>query len=321
MDHSLKWMATLEKSLGLQPHCFIVYRDDEPVALCPFFGRNIKRFKGLATLPRSDLNYLIVRDEPDRELVDFIKEQVFDMAKDERSAFVLMSYSNPELRDAFSNGVDTNRAFLPHHINGYMLLDLEELNPQHIWDNVFTHKGSQRKYIRRFEQAGYQTRETRSDEDLSQFYEHYSHNMVAKGMTPSSRSHFEYLLREYSPDELRMTLLEKDGQMAAGLITFFYPAKKTVYVRYSAPNKDESDNYFRRANLPLYWELINHAYAKGYRKICFGGTRPDPNDRIHQIKAGLGCKYQELYTTITPTSVLFSTMLRTHKFIEDKRSG
>lgn len=318
--HGTLWIGTLEASLGLNSYCFMVYRDGEPAALCPLFETQLRGFRGLATLPESDLSHLIVRDPSDTELMGAIAQHIRLTVKERRSAFVVLTFPDQAVMDAFNDGSGPMGMALPYMRNGNMSLDMNELSPKDIWDNVFSAKDAQRKYIRRFERSGFGLRETKSEDDLRRFHALYSENLVEKGATPYNHMHFEHLLRNYPEGELRMTVMEKDGEMAAGLITLFHPEKRTAHIRYAATKKDPSDSYFRRASLPVYWEAINHAYDHGYRSIGFGGTRNDPNDPTYQIKAGFGCRYEKVYSAMVSTSLMFSVPYRGYMYIKGRRA-
>ena len=56
---------------------------------------------------------------------------------------------------------------------GTMTLNLEKLNPEKIWNEVFTAKKRQRRYINRFENDGFQVREVDSSKDIKILYEYY----------------------------------------------------------------------------------------------------------------------------------------------------
>lgn len=313
--HGLKWIRTLEQDLGYRPHCFLVYRNEEPVALCPLFEREIKGFRGLSTLPQTDLSYLLISGGPDPELVGLIVTKAFEIAKEEGSAFLTLSYSSPDIMEAFVRSCNKKWTTLPHATNGHMYLNMEELSPNDVWNKAFTHKGHQRGYIKRFEEAGYTTRATSSPKDLDVFYEHYSKNLSSMGATPYERRHFDHLFKIFSPDEIRMTMLEKDGQMLASQITLFHPPRRTAYLRYLAVNKDPQfmHGFHRRAAIPIEWELINHAYGQGYRSVSFGGTPLDPRDPSYQIKAGFGCRFETIQSSITLLSTTFRTLYKINK--------
>lgn len=320
--HDLPWMRLLERSFGLRPRCFLIYKDERPVALCPFFERKIRGISGLYSLPESDLSYILLQDPSDSDAIAAIVRETLSMVKENKLGYVRVATAQGELMPLLERQVSTSgHNMMPHPITGYMMLDLSATDPQTIWEKVFTQKDAQRKYIRRFEKEGYLIRETRAKEDVDRFYEYYSINLRSKDASPYERDHFDQLLATYPEGEMRLTLLEKGEEMAAGLITLHFPLKGIAYIRYSAPNKDMANNHLRRANLPLYWDAINHAYGLGYRTVCFGSTPEDRSNHSFQIKAGFGCVYHQAHAGMVPISLLFSTLYKTYRMVESVRDG
>jgi hypothetical protein len=72
--HTTKWKRILEL-LGYTPHYYLVFDGDETVAICPFFEFNIKSFKGITSLPDSDYNHLIIKDN-DPSIINFIRVNI-----------------------------------------------------------------------------------------------------------------------------------------------------------------------------------------------------------------------------------------------------
>ena len=72
--HTTKWKRILEL-LGYSSYYYLIFDGDEPVAICPFFEFNIKGFKGITSLPDSDYNHLIIKDN-DPSIINFIRKEM-----------------------------------------------------------------------------------------------------------------------------------------------------------------------------------------------------------------------------------------------------
>ena len=67
--HTLEWREILERSFGIRSRYLLIYDDEEPIALCPWFEQSFMRLKGLVLLPESDLSNLINERPWDRDLI------------------------------------------------------------------------------------------------------------------------------------------------------------------------------------------------------------------------------------------------------------
>ena len=294
--HTLEWKRILEQSLNFKSHCFLLYRNDEPVALCPFYESRINRVRGLVSLPDSDCNHIIITDQNDPLIAYHILEKCNEIARENKLFFILITTFNESKRDHFSK---YNPLQFP--VGGDMVLDLEEFSPDKIWNNNFSKQ--ERKYIRRFENDGFKIKELNSIDDIKLFYKYYKTNLEFKNASPYPFSHFEDLLKTYSSTEMILTLLYKDEFVAGGQLAFLHDLKKTIYLRYLSLNRDIPNRY--RPTTYMRWNWIRRASEMGYSKICFGRTPPDPNDIHYQLKEKFGCHFEKEHSLIFSRSYLF----------------
>ncbi len=295
--HTLKWKGILEQSFNYKNHYFILYRNDEPVALCPFYEATIKGIRGLVSLPDSDYDHLLITDKDDPLIAYHILEKCKEIAKKNKLIYILITTSNELTRDHFSRYNP-----FPYPIAGDMVLNLEEHNLDKIWNDNFSK--IERKYIRRFENDGFSVKVVNSIEDIKLFYKYYKANIEFKNAIPHPFSHFEYLLKTYSSTEMILTLLYKNEIVAGGALAFLHDQKKTMYLRYLSLNRNLTSRY--HPTLYLYWDCIKRATEMGYSRICFGRTPPDPTDIHYRSKEIFGCHYEKEYPLIFSRSHLFT---------------
>ena len=233
--HTTKWKRILEL-LGYSSYYYLIFDGDEPVAICPFFETNIKGFKGITSLPDSDYNHLIIQDN-DPYIIEFIRKELELRAKEKSWAFVILN----SLDKNFENKLNTS--YYPNFSIGTMGLDIEKLNPDKIWNEVFTAKKGQRKYIKRFEKDGFQIRNIDSSKDIKTLYKYYQRNIKHIKGNEYTYSHFNDLYDIYSPKNIHSALLCKEDFIAGGFLNFLDSSNKTLYMRYIAINRDVSNKY------------------------------------------------------------------------------
>jgi hypothetical protein len=304
--HTIRWLKVLEKSFHLKNQCFLVYKDKDPVALCPLFEQKVKGVRILAPLPSSDLKHFVIEDSTDHELMKSIIDMSIRVAKERRCAFVILVNSNTISIETIRSVCSMDkRKTIPFNLNGYLTLDLHKNAPAYIWDNIFNSKDGQKKYIRRFERAGFEFRESKSRSDLGVFYEYYSQNLKQIGAAPFERSHFDVLFDECEKD-IRMTLLEANGVLAGGILAVLDSDMMVMHLRYMAINREMSNTF--HPPYALYWEAINRAFNDGYREVCFGTNNKDANDKSYRIKKGFGCEYKDNYAEMIPTNFIYGIL-------------
>jgi hypothetical protein len=315
--HTLRWKDVLERSFGIKSHYFIIYEKDRPIALCPFFEKPLRGLRSLVPPPSTDLNNVIVTDPSNKSTVRDILLKSIDVAKKNRLAFIIMVSSKAETADSIQALAPfEHKKAVPFPVNGYLRLDLREYNPSYIWDKVFTSKKSQKKYIRRFEQSGYEFRDSKDKKDIDHFYRYYTLNLNHIGATPFDRSHFDVIFDTFQNDELRLTLLEKGDEVAGGLLALQYPQKNRMYLKYMAINRDIPNTF--HPPYALYWDAINYAFNNGYDELYFGTNTNDPTDKSFRIKKEFGCSYCNSYGVIIPMNRLYGTLYWASRFFKGR---
>ena len=294
--HTLKWKRILEQSFNYKSYYFILYRNDEAVALCPFYEYTINGVKGLVSLPTSDYNHIIIIDENDSLMAYHILDKCKEIVKKNKLFFILITTLSESIKDQFYRYKP-----LPYPIGGNMVLNLEEHNPNKIWNEMFTRK--KRKRIKKFDIDGFIIKEIKSLADLKIFYKYYTINLESINVTPYTFSHFEDLFNTYSSSEMIVTLLYKNETIAGGVLTCMHDHNKTIIMRYLSVNRNLTNKY--SPTYCLEWDMVKRASGMGYNKINFGRTPPYQNDIHYQIKKKFGCHYEKEISFIFPMTYLF----------------
>lgn len=305
--HTLKWKSILESSFGYESHYFLVYYKDRVIAACPFFESTLKGFKGLM-LPDSDYKHILVDKQNFNHLAGkAIMNKCYEISQRNRLSFILINTLSKEIKDHFN---EFNP--LPFPTIGNMMLDLKENNAEKIWNNIFTARENQRKYIRRFTKDGFKIKEAKSLKDLKIFYKYYKANLEYINAVPYPFSHFEEIWNSYSSTNMIITLLHKNKKVFGGQLHFFDPSRKTIYLRYLALNRDIPRKY--TPTYYIFWDAILRASRMGYTNVCYGSTPPNPDGIYYRLKKKFGCYYEENYSIIFPLSTTFKVTYYAYQF-------
>jgi hypothetical protein len=308
--HTLKWKQILEKSLGFKPCYFLIYRNNQPVGLCPFYQRRVMGFDGLMSLPDATLNpcnHIILVDRHASTVGDAL-QKCKDIAKTHKLSFMAFGIKEDLAHPLLKLNMPL------HQAGGNMVLDLHQSPPDKIWQ-LFSN--NQRNKIRRFDKDGFALHDIASSGEVDAFCRFYQVNLRHIGGNPHPFRYFTELMRAYSdrsPPEILWTLLRRNEQVAGGLLALLYSAKRTMYWRYLSLNRELPNVY-----TPFYyvlWHAVRKAVELGYETIDFGGTPPDPSDVHYRMKARFQCRYEKKYLAILPLSRPFKMVYAAQRFVE-----
>lgn len=152
-------------------------------------------------------------------------------------------------------------------------------------------------------------------DDLSVFREIMVETAVRDGFMARSLKYFEEMYDILSPDNLRLYLIEYEGQAIAGAIAIYYGDK--LWYLYGASSNRERN---RMPNYMMQWEMIQWAIEKGCRIYDFRGVTGDMEksflEGLIRFKQGFGGEQVDF---VGKMDMLF--MPRTAKAIEDSQSA
>ena len=293
--HTLRWKRVLEKSFAFEP-LYLVIRDSnrDLLGVCPFVIRKeLKVIKVLDSLWESDYAGPLVKDgyaEPAMSaLMDYLKQ----LAHKKGITYAKIRFSDEELSQHFSYTHSRTET-----LTGVMALDLGQKPTDYIWGKVFTTKGEQRTYIRRFEKDGFQNREAESIEDLNTFYTLYRNNMSYIGGLSFPFSFFKQAWDALYPDYFNILLTANDEKCIGAEAFFIYKPNRSICQTCIGLDRNVPTRY--HTYIYLSWGLIKWAEKNGYRYVSLGSTPSDPSDVHYSHKAKFGAEFDQDYVVYLP---------------------
>ncbi len=145
-----------------------------------------------------------------------------------------------------------------------------------LWNN---YKGNARTDIRKARKSGVTTREASSEADAAAFYAIYAETMRRFG---SPAKPFRLVRRLALSPIGRLTLAEREGRVAAGLLLLCYAQEASVWM---AAGTLESRPF--AANRLLYDDALRWAVKRGCKRVDFGASPPD-QPGVAAFKASFG---------------------------------
>jgi CelD/BcsL family acetyltransferase involved in cellulose biosynthesis len=320
--HSLRWKRIAEQRTRAPRHYFLLFRNDAVVGLFPFFENTIYGFRGLGPASYPMSLHAILKDNRDPSAVQYVIEELRDPERGRRKiSFICPATLHAEIFDT----ITTHPLFpyppsgSPYEGEGDMVLDLARSPPDEIW-NTFTARSGQRKKIRRFEKAGFEVTDVRSEDELQIFYRYYRENMkyIGGDLPPFS---FFADLRDTLADEVRITLLSKGPLVAGGMLTILDRPRRRVHAVYLSLNRDLPSRY--SPSCCIYWEAINWAWEHHYEKFTFGreysNDLHDSNPR-YRMKRDFGAEFEPVYSRMIPLTRIFTLGVRFGNFQAQRRA-
>ncbi len=152
-------------------------------------------------------------------------------------------------------------------------------------------------------------------DDLPAFREIMVETAVRDGFMARSLRYFEEMYDILAPENLRLYLIEYDGQAIAGAIAIYYGDK--LWYLYGASSNRERN---RMPNYMMQWAMIQWAIEKGCRIYDFRGVTGDMEktflEGLIRFKQGFGGEQVDF---VGKMDMLF--MPRMAKLIEDAQSS
>jgi hypothetical protein len=315
--HSLKWKQVLERTFGYQARYFLVYKDDQPVALCPFYKTKIKWFSGLTTLPNSIYDHILVTNKQDRMIIEHALSKIKELMKREELSYAILGLTG-EMKSYFLN---SSLPLFP--TGGNMVLNLLENPVDKIWDSLFSF--NHRRKIRLFEKDGFTIDEVDSTEDLNEFFHHYAKNMDYVNrdrrfsdyqLYPADCKFERELVRIYK-DEAVVVMLRRNQEIAGGALFLQFKPGRKMYGRVLWPNRELPNRY--RPSLALSWYGVRRASEMGFSTFCFGDTPEDPNDIHYIAKSKFRAQYQRRYAVVFSENRVFNLAYSAFRFAQQHR--
>lgn len=138
-------------------------------------------------------------------------------------------------------------------------------SPEELWKSLST---KLRTKIRRAQQENMKSR-VGGEDQLDAFYHVFSINMRDLGTPVYSKSFFRSILRELGKDAQISTVYLGQEPVASGFLVGY---RDTVEIPWASSLKQHAR---LNPNIILYWDILEHACAQGYKTFDFGRSSPD----------------------------------------------
>lgn len=182
-------------------------------------------------------------------------------------------------------------------------------------EEIFAEFHSKTRYNVRLSERKGVTCRIGTKEDLPAFREIMVETAVRDGFMARSLKYFEEMYDILSPDNLRLYLIEYEGQAIAGAIAIYYGDK--LWYLYGASSNRERN---RMPNYMMQWEMIKWAIEKGCSIYDFRGVTGDMEktflEGLIRFKQGFGGVQVDF---VGKLDMLF--MPKMAKIIEDTQSA
>lgn len=257
--HLLKWRDLIERNFGYEPFYLYAEQGKEIFGVLPLFlVKSLLFGKSLVALPLAVYGGIVSRTEEAERLL-------FQAAKDLARKFHVRHLEirgNPYRNDTGLFMSDDEKVSFEKrdlYVTFIREIDAQEEN------NLCRIPRKQRRMIRQGQKHG--LRSLIDSDRLHYFYHIYAESVRNLGTPVYSYGYFKDL-KETFGDQCQILLVEYQGKMIAGVLTFFY--KDQILPYYAGALRD----YFHLApNDFMYWELMSYGATKGYRVFDFGRSK------------------------------------------------
>ncbi len=251
--HEVGWRYVMARGLGHEPKYFVAHDGDTVTGVLPLFlVTTWWRSRYLISLPWIDYGGICADDEPTEKLLLESAQQLAGQCGAEFVEFRSVEKQNLglSLRD------DKVTFLLPLNVDKDVL-----------WKGF---DAKLRNQIRKSQKSELTT-EFAGVEKLDEFYAVFAHNMRDLGTPVWSKTLFTSILCKFA-GSAQLILVRKNGAVIAGGLVLAF--KDRLYVP-SASSYRSALEYC--PNHALYWAVIEHGCAHGYKFLDFGRSSKDGN--------------------------------------------
>jgi len=286
--HTSVWRSFLQRR-GSRPSYHVVSQGNGSItALFPYFSEPVGRGLGvvLSSMPKSDVGGPLFAPGTPVETIcrDFLRRLKWSRVLAVHSSGI----SEERIKTALSIG--TSRV---SSSRGFFLLNLSVNPTQHLWNEIFTKKHQQRKFVRRAEDLGLSAVILSLKRDYDTFYEIYGETVRGAGGNPRSFPFFTSLWSELGPDHFKvLAMKDSSGNLVGGLGFHLFPAKRSAHVIIAGYRKNVPGV---EVNLVNEWHLMLWCEKNGVELINFGATPDDPNSGLYKFKRNLGATFARCF--------------------------
>jgi predicted N-acyltransferase len=287
--HRYGWLATLERTLDLDPKHVVVSKGNNPVAIFPNFLRPLNLPVDSTTIDRLPLTELVSIDPgyggpailtDERDCLELLFEEV-------------ETIGGPGLvyHAVVANDLDYIRYGKFFEKNGYRQTSMGcrfEHRLARGWDTIRDemHK-ERRRALRDADDLGIETRVRDLSDGLDKLYRSYEANMarIDGGTFPKS---FFVGVRDSLPDRLLAITASVDERDVGSYVYILNDERATVHHLFSAI--PDADDFQYHPSEALHANAIKWSIDNGYDTYDFGGTGAAFDDSVFRHKQKFGGK-------------------------------
>lgn len=265
------WREVIESTYGHATCFLIARRNSQVVGICPLV--HLKHFifgNSLYSLPFFDLGGILADDEGCEQA---LRKASIDYGRGLGVKDIEFRQADPmpTLAAAASDSISVEHR--SHKVR--MLLDLPETSDE----LMASFKTKFRTKVRLPAKKGCSCRQG-GIELVADFYQVFGINMRDLGSPVHSRRLIENVMRVFA-DQARLFVVDREqDQLAAGMVIGF---KDMLYNPWASSLKAWANI---RPNTHLYWNILEYAIEKGYKRFDFGRSDPGGNTFVFKQQWG-----------------------------------
>ncbi|MDC0249372.1 GNAT family N-acetyltransferase [Flavobacteriales bacterium] len=237
--HNPSLIGFIENTFGWKGDSFFIMNRKEIIGI---YQHSYPTENKSVSLPHFSYGGIIRKDEK------FNKKEIFENIKSSLP-------ESFEIRGFKSYGI----YFTEDKVATYL-----ELKPT-IEEQLAVFKSNHRRKIKKAYKNNLKITISDNVESMALFYSVYCRNMLRLGSPPLSNKFFNNLLKEYKFGEVKVFLVESDGEVIGGAVTLSY----NNFVEDCWLSTLSTYNHLY-TNLLLYWEMIKYSIEKEKKYFSFG---------------------------------------------------
>ncbi len=257
--HLWRWKEVVQNSFNYEPFYLAAEEDGAIQGVLPLFLVNSYLFgRSMVAMPLAVYGGILAKNET---AVAVLLQNATELAQHHKARYLEIR-GNP-YSDLQSRHLTTDGWIAAKQKNLYVTF-LGSIDPDDE-ANLARIPRKQRRMVRQGEKYG--LRFIADNLRLREFYDVYAASVRNLGTPVYSVSYFEQLVKTFSED-CRVFLVEHQGKIVAGVLTFFF--KDQVMPYYGGALRE---NLQLAPNDFMYWELMRYGAANGYKIFDFGRSK------------------------------------------------
>jgi FemAB-related protein (PEP-CTERM system-associated) len=257
--HLLQWRDVVERNFGYIPCYLYAQEKDEIVGVLPLFLVKSALFgKSLISIPLAVYGGILSQISDARTL---LFETAKDLGVKQKVKYIELRGNPFSKQPELISNENEQRRLKQNDLYVTFVQDISE-NEEENFSRI---PRKQRRMVRQAEKHGLQSRIT--TDGVEQLYPVYAESVKNLG-TPSYPKNYFRDLQDTFKDQCCSLLVEHQGKVVAGVMSFFY--KQQILPYYSGSLRESR---YLAPNDFMYWRLMCHGAASGCSTFDFGRSK------------------------------------------------